>query len=96
MRTFKMLGNCARQSLMSTECLIQAAEAEGPEVWPLFIVGLSIESFKTKAGLNSCLHGMVKIWVGEARVANSGGSMSSRIMVVSFRVSQKLLPTSWT
>lgn len=41
--TFKMLGNCARQSWMSTECLIQAAEAEGPEMWPLFIVGLSIE-----------------------------------------------------
>lgn len=28
---------------MSTECLIQAAEAEGPEMWPLFIEGLSIE-----------------------------------------------------
>lgn len=43
MCTFKMLGNCARQSWMSTECLIQAAEAEGPEMWPLFIEGLSIE-----------------------------------------------------
>lgn len=36
-------------------------------MWPLFIVGLSTEIFKTKAGLNSRLHGMVKIWAGEAR-----------------------------
>lgn len=47
--TFKMLGNRARQSLMSTECLIQAAEAEGPRDVAFIYCGPEYRDFQDES-----------------------------------------------
>lgn len=75
-------------SLMSTECLIQAAEAERPRGCGLYLLWAWVQRVsRRKQVLTVVFMGWSRfglVWRRE-HGADSAGSMSSRIMVVSFR-----------